>query len=449
MKAITFQDVEHLAYEDAADPKIVLATDVIVRVTHAGICGSDLHPYFGREVGLDVGTVMGHELVGEIVEVGSEVRDFRVGARVVAPFTTSCCSSGLTARCEHGQLFGWVEDGRGLQGVQAEYARVPLADGTLVRVPESLDDAVALLAGDILSTSTYGAELAGVGPGDLVVVVGCGPVGLLAIRAAFERGAREVVAVDRVPTRLATAELFGATPANFETGDPLETVHERSQGRGADAAIEAVGSPEATRLAADLLRLGGSLAALGVHSEAHLALSPGEIYDRNLTYSGGRCPVRHYLPASLLLAQRDAELIETLISHRLPLRESRRIACSLNATRAARRWYCSLARVCALSPLRPPHSVLRAVIGSMCIALLAGRYAATKATRKRTTETPTSVTGSTVPIPNTKPSRKRVAHHDTPSPTTIPSTVTLSPCFRTSVRSEPRLAPSEARSPES
>lgn len=324
MKAITFQDVEHLAYEDAADPKIVLATDVIVRVTHAGICGSDLHPYFGREVGLDVGTVMGHELVGEIVEVGSEVRDFRVGARVVAPFTTSCgscfhCSSGLTARCEHGQLFGWVEDGRGLQGVQAEYARVPLADGTLVRVPESLDNAVALLAGDILSTSTYGAELAGVGPGDLVVVVGCGPVGLLAIRAAFERGAREVVAVDRVPTRLATAELFGATPANFETGDPLETVHERSQGRGADAAIEAVGSPEATRLAADLLRLGGSLAALGVHSEAHLALSPGEIYDRNLTYSGGRCPVRHYLPASLLLAQRDAELIETLISHRLPL----------------------------------------------------------------------------------------------------------------------------------
>lgn len=205
--------------------------------------------------------------------------------------------------------------------VQAEYARIPLADGTLVAVPEGLDEAVALLAGDVLSTATYGAELAGVGPGDLVVVVGCGPVGLLAIRAALERGAGEVVAVDRVPTRLATAELFGATPANFETGDPVEIVRERSEGRGADAAIEAVGSPEATRLAADLLRHGGSLAALGVHSEPHLALAPGEIYDRNLTYSGGRCPVRHYLPASLRSAQRDADLIGALISHRLPLSE--------------------------------------------------------------------------------------------------------------------------------
>ena len=269
MKAITFQAVEQLAYEDAVDPEIVVATDVLVRVTAAGICGSDLHPYFGREVGLDIGTVMGHELVGEIVEVGTEARDFTVGARVVAPFTTSCgscfyCSSGLTARCERGQLFGWVEGGRGLQGVQAEYARVPLADGTLVAVPEGLDEALALLAGDILSTATYGAELAGVEPGDLVVVVGCGPVGLLAIRAALGRGAREVVGVDRVAARLATAELFGATPVNFETGDPVEMVRERSQGRGADAAIEAVGSPEATRLAADLLRLGGSLAALGV-----------------------------------------------------------------------------------------------------------------------------------------------------------------------------------------
>lgn len=324
MKAITFRDVEQLAYEDTADPQIVAPTDVLVRVTVAGICGSDLHPYFGRERGLDVGTVMGHELVGEIVEVGAGVRDFSPGDRVVAPFTTSCgscyyCRSGLTSRCELGQLFGWVEDGSGLQGVQAEYARIPLADGTLVAVPEGLDESVALLAGDILSTAAYGAELARVGAGDLVVVIGCGPVGLLAIRTALERGAGEVVAVDRVPTRLAAAELFGATPTNFETGDPLGVVHERSDGRGADAAIEAVGSPEATRLAADLLRLGGSLAAVGVHTERHLALSPGEIYDRNLTYSGGRCPVRHYLPRSLRLAQRDTKLMGALISHRLPL----------------------------------------------------------------------------------------------------------------------------------
>jgi len=326
MNAITFQDVERLAYEQVPDAALVEPTDALVRVTAAGICGSDLHPYFGRERGLDVGTVMGHELLGEVVAVGADVRTFRVGHRVVAPFSTSCgdcfyCRRGLTARCQRGQLFGWVQDGKGLHGAQAELVRVPLADGTLVAVPEGLDDGVALLAGDILSTAAFGADLAGVGEGDLVVVVGCGPVGLLAIRAALERGAREVVAVDRVPSRLAVAEAFGATPADFASSDPLAVVRDRSEGRGADAAIEAVGAPEATRLAADLLRLGGALAAVGVHTEPHLALSPGEIYDRNLRYASGRCPARHYMPASLSLAARDQALLQTLISHRLPLSE--------------------------------------------------------------------------------------------------------------------------------
>lgn len=226
---------------------------------------------------------------------------------------------GLTARCAQGQLFGWVQAGRGLHGAQAELVRVPLADGTLVAVPEGLDDAVALLAGDILSTAAFGADLAGVAEGDVVVVVGCGPVGLLAILASKARGAREVVAVDRVPSRLEVARRFGATPADFAAGDPLALVRERTGGRGADAAIEAVGAPEATRLAADLLRLGGSLAAVGVHTEPHLALSPGEIYDRNLRYASGRCPARHYMEASLAVAARDQALIATLISHRLPL----------------------------------------------------------------------------------------------------------------------------------
>jgi threonine dehydrogenase-like Zn-dependent dehydrogenase len=326
VNAITFQDVEALAFESVPDPELRDGTDVIVRVQAAGLCGSDLHPYFGRERGLDQGTVMGHEFVGEIVEAGSDVRTLSLGDRVVAPFTTSCgdcfyCGIGLTARCERGQLFGWVQDGVGLHGGQAELVRVPLADGTLVAVPEGLDEGVALLAGDILSTAAYGAELAGVAPGDLVVVVGCGPVGLLAIRTALGRGARAVVAVDSVPSRLALAENFGATPADFVTGDPRALVMELSWGRGADAAIEAVGSPEATRTAADLLRFGASLAAVGVHTEPHLALSPGEVYDRNLRYGGGRCSARHYLPASLEMAGRESDLMATLISHRLPLSE--------------------------------------------------------------------------------------------------------------------------------
>jgi threonine dehydrogenase-like Zn-dependent dehydrogenase len=325
VKAITFREVETLAFEDVPDATLAQPGDALVRVRVAGICGSDLHPYFGRERGLDTGTVMGHELLGEVVGVGSDVRGFGPGDRVVAPFSTSCgscyfCSTGLTARCELGQLFGWVSGGVGLQGAQAELVRVPLADGTLVVVPEGVDDAVALLAGDILSTAAYGADLAGVEAGELVVVVGCGPVGLLAVRAALARGAREVVAVDRVPSRLALAERFGATPASAE-GDARALVDQRSAGRGADAAIEAVGTPAATRAAADLLRKGGRIAAIGVHTEPHLALSPGELYDRNLRYSAGRCPARHYLPTSLELAARDAELLASLISHRLPLSE--------------------------------------------------------------------------------------------------------------------------------
>ncbi len=324
MNAITFRGVETLAYESVPDPVLSEPTDALVRVRLAGICGSDLHPYFGRERGLDPGTVMGHELLGEIVDVGPEVRTFVRGDIVVAPFSTSCgacfaCRSGLTARCERGQLFGWVEEGRGLHGAQAELVRVPLADTTLVGVPAGLDETAALLAGDILSTALFGADLANVGPGDLVAVVGCGPVGLSAIRAALARGAREVIAIDRVPSRLEMAARFAATPVHFGHDDAVHIVREHSQGHGADAAIEAVGSPEATRLAADLLRPGGALGAVGVHSEPHLALSPGEIYDRNLRYAAGRCSARHYMGAALELAAKEEALIGSLVSHRLPL----------------------------------------------------------------------------------------------------------------------------------
>lgn len=324
MKAITFRDVELVAFEDVPDPEIVHPTDVVVRVDAAGLCGSDLHPYFGRERGIEAGTVMGHELLGEVVATGSEVSTWSIGDRVVAPFTTSCghcfyCVRGLTARCVRGQLFGWIEGGGGLHGAQAELVRVPLADGTLVAVPEGLDDAVALLSGDILSTACFGADLARIEDGDVVGVVGCGPVGLLAILAAFDRGAARVIAVDGVESRLDVARTFGADMVDFRAADPGSAAREATQGRGADAVIEAVGSPDATRTAAAMLRPGGRIAAVGVHTEEHLALSPGALYDLNLTYAAGRCPARHYMPASLQLATKHAGLIDTLISHRLPL----------------------------------------------------------------------------------------------------------------------------------
>lgn len=323
MKALTFAGIEKVELVERPEPVIEEAGDVIVEIEAAGLCGSDMHPYFGRERGIDPGTTLGHEFVGR---VRSGAGRFDPASRFVAPFTTSCgdcppCRSGLTARCDHGALFGWVEGGVGLQGAQAEQVRVPLAASTLVAVPDELDDpGLALLAGDVLSTGLFGAESARVGEGDLVVVVGCGPVGLMAIRAALHRGARAVVAVDRVESRLETAARFGADAVHLDDS-PRARVDRWSEGRGADAAIEAVGTPRATRAAADLLRPGAVLVAVGVHTEPQLALGPGEMYDRNLTYVAGRCPARRFLPEALEVATRDRALLTELITHRLPLEE--------------------------------------------------------------------------------------------------------------------------------
>jgi 2-desacetyl-2-hydroxyethyl bacteriochlorophyllide A dehydrogenase len=325
MRAITFQDVERLAYERVADPVIEDAGDVMVEVEAAGICGSDLHPYLGRERGLDRGTVMGHEFVGRVVEVGAAVRAWRAGDRVVAPFTTSCgecaaCARGLTSRCVRGQLFGWVQHGRGLHGAQADYVRVPLADSTLVAVPDALDDdALALLAGDVLGTAMFAVELAHIGAGDTVAVVGCGAVGLLAVRAALAQGASEVFALDTVRSRLELASRLGAVPVACDVDGFKGVVYTRTSGVGVDAVIEAVGSPQATLTAAAVVRVGGRIVAVGVHTEATFALAPGELYDRNLTYAAGRSPARRMLPAALLFAARESELLAGLVSHRLPL----------------------------------------------------------------------------------------------------------------------------------
>ena len=186
MKALTFAGEQTIEHTAVPDPKIEAAGDAIVRVRQCAICGSDMHVYHGRETGLDHGTVMGHEFVGEIVERGREVTAFKKGDRVVSPFTTSCgrcrfCRIGLTARCVESQLYGWVEGGHGLHGGQAEYVRVPLADSTLLAIPEGVDEADALLAGDVLSTGYFCASNAGAGPDRVCAVVGCGPVGLMAI----------------------------------------------------------------------------------------------------------------------------------------------------------------------------------------------------------------------------------------------------------------------------
>ena len=323
MKALVFEETERVAAASVPEPRIEAAGDVLLRVEVAGLCGSDLHVWHGRERGLDAGTVMGHEYVGTIVERGPAVEGLRIGALVAGAFTTSCgdcfyCRNRLPARCERGELFGWVEGGRGLHGAQAEYLRVPMAGSTLVEVPEGCDPEAALFAGDVLATGFYAAEQAGVEEGTVAVVLGCGPVGLCAVFGALASGAERVFAVDGVAGRLELARRFGAEPVRL--GDhTCARVLEATAGRGADAVLECVGSPEATRLAVDLARAGGTVSAVGVHTEKSFAFAPGEVYDKNLTYAAGRCPARRYLERLLWgLAERRWDPTP-IISHRLPL----------------------------------------------------------------------------------------------------------------------------------
>ena len=301
MKGISFQSVGVVETIDMPDPEILDPRDAIVKVSMAGLCGSDLHPFFGRETGLDVGTVMGHELVGEIVELGSKAHAdtrFNVSDRVFAPFSTSCgqcyyCQLGLTSRCELGELFGWRQNGLGLHGCQSEFVRVPLASGTLIGLPKPVSDEEALLLGDNLSTGYYCASMADIRPDGVYVVIGCGTVGQLCILAARDLGATKIYALDLVKDRRAQAEALGAIALEpSESG--VKEIMGATAGRGVDAVMELVGLPEAQSLAYRLLRPGGIMSVIGCHCTPDFAFSPVDAYDKNLTYRTGRCPARFF-----------------------------------------------------------------------------------------------------------------------------------------------------------
>jgi threonine dehydrogenase-like Zn-dependent dehydrogenase len=322
--AVTFQGPQDLRCERVPDPRIEDSGDALVRVELTAVCGSDLHVWHGRERGLDAGTVMGHEFIGRVVDVGSAVSRVARDVRVLSPFTTSCgscfyCRSGLTSRCESGRLFGWVEDGAGLHGGQAELVRVPLADSTLLPIPEGVGPEEALLLGDVLSTGYFCARQAGVTHEGVYVVVGCGPVGLSAIVGARELGAERVFAIDSIPERLERARDFGAEPIDFTARDAVEVLREATGGRGADAVLEVVGSPDAHRAAIDLVRPGGTISVVGVHNEDSFVFSPAEAYDKNLTYRVGRCPARHIAEELIPLAQSGRYDLASIFSHRMPL----------------------------------------------------------------------------------------------------------------------------------
>jgi len=323
MHGLIFEHAGSISYRtDLPEPRVEDPGDAIVAVSHSGLCGSDLHPYAGREPARP-GVIPGHEAVGEVVAIGPRVATVAVGTRVLVPFTTSCgecppCRRGLTARCERGRLFGWGDpDDAGspaLQGAQAQYVRVPLADGTLVPIPADLDADTALLLTDNLPTAWEAVRRADPIPDQPLIVVGLGSVGLCAVIAAHAVGASPVIGIDPVAERRARATRLGASVV----ADPADA----DRIDAAPAVVEAAGTSPAQRTAADLVRPGGTLSIISVQTETSFALSPIEAYDRNLTVRAGRASVRHTLDALLPRVLHDAVSVPAaqIITHRnLPL----------------------------------------------------------------------------------------------------------------------------------
>jgi threonine dehydrogenase-like Zn-dependent dehydrogenase len=255
MKAIVWHGVGDIRLDDVPDPTIQEPTDAIVRITTSAICGTDLHMIRGTMSGMKPGTVLGHEAIGVVEEVGDAVRGFSPGDRVIVCSTMSCgvcpqCRAGNTAQCDVANpngpaagtaFFGGPEQTGPVNGLQAQYARIPWAQHTLIPLPEAVSDEQAILLSDIFPTAWFGAELAGVKRGDTVAVFGAGIVGQLAIASAFRQGAGRVFAVDGIQTRLAQALEQNAEIIDFNAEAPVDVILELTRGAGVDAVIDAVG----------------------------------------------------------------------------------------------------------------------------------------------------------------------------------------------------------------
>ena len=286
--------------EQRDDPKIKQPTDAVIRVAATCVCGSDLWPYRGIEP-VDGPAPMGHEYAGVVEEVGSDVRGIRPGQFVVGSFfasdnTCAICQAGYQSRCVHGEPMGAI-------GTQAQYARVPLADGTLVATPEVPGDDLVpslLAASDVLGTGWFAAVAADVKPGKTVAVVGDGAVGLLAVLAARQLGAEQVIAVSLHEPRQKLARVFGATDIITERGDDgAARVRELTGGLGAHSVIEAVGTQESMMQAISSARPGGHVGYVGVSHDVQL---PGqELFFREVHLHGGPAPVRRFLPELIRL----------------------------------------------------------------------------------------------------------------------------------------------------
>jgi threonine dehydrogenase-like Zn-dependent dehydrogenase len=378
MKAVVWYDQGDIRLEDVPEPKIKNNEDAIVRLTASAICGTDLHMIRGTMPGMKKGTILGHEGVGIVEEVGSKVRNFRPGDRVVIGSTIACgacsyCRAGYFAQCDRANpngkdagtaFFGGPQTAGGFDGMQAEKVRVPFAHTTMVKVPEEVRDDQAILISDIFPTGYFGADLAEIEPGRNVAVFGCGPVGQFAIASAKLMGAGRIFAVDTIASRLDMARAQGAEAIDFNREDPVEVIKELTNGIGADRAIDAVGvdanrphsgpaKPNAVEKAQfaveqkmvapstdphdgnwepgdapsqvplwivkGTLCKAGKASIIGVYPDTMRSFPFGQALNRNLTIRMGNCNHRRYIPKLLDMVSSGLVHPEKILTHVGPL----------------------------------------------------------------------------------------------------------------------------------
>ncbi|KIW79122.1 hypothetical protein Z517_08962 [Fonsecaea pedrosoi CBS 271.37] len=329
MKAVVFKGKLQIAVEDRPIPKIQDPKDIIVKVRYTALCGSELHVFRGHQPS-GTGFIMGHEFTGEVVETGSEVKSVKKGDKIVTPFTASCgecfyCKGGFSSRCEKSQLFGSAA----LDGGQAEYCRIPLADSTVVKAPASIQENKLVLMADIFPTGYFASANAFRGldqeviSQSVVLLIGCGPVGLCSLVCALEYKPKAVLAIDSVDARLEQARKLGAEPWNYQKDmDGLKKrVLELSDGRGADTAIELVGQSSALALAFDLLRPWGNISSIGVHN-GEIPWTGSQAYGKNLRIQMGRCPVRSLFQDALDMLVKKQDQLDFMTDNIKPLSEA-------------------------------------------------------------------------------------------------------------------------------
>jgi 2-desacetyl-2-hydroxyethyl bacteriochlorophyllide A dehydrogenase len=328
MKGITFHGPGDVRCDAVADPAIREPTDAVVRITASAICGSDLHFYHGRFPNIERGIVLGHEFVGTVEAVGGEVTRFRVGDRVMAPFSISCgrcevCRDRLPAQCATtgGAVFGG-RFGKTYPGAQSERIRVPFADFMFEAIPDDIPDDEAIFLGDTLATGYHCAEMGRIRPGDTVAVIGCGPVGLLAVQAAWLFGPSRVFAVDRVAYRLEMAESLGAVPVDMGQVDAVQRIRAETGGRGTHVALEAVGHESALALALQAVRAGGTVSVVGIHAEPSIPFPIADAFFRNLTLTIGICQARNYMARLVPLVRARRLDPRRIVTHTLPLSDA-------------------------------------------------------------------------------------------------------------------------------